>query len=71
MYEPDNLPTYIIDLNQNGQRWSLWIHLKLGGIQIELVGMKAVNQAVVLYFQPIDIKMNKLIANNSLHISSA
>ena len=70
MYEPDNLPTYIIDLNQNGQRW-FWIHLKLGGIQIELVGMKAVNQAVVLYFQPIDIKMNKLIANNSLHISSA
>ena len=70
MYEPDNLPMYIIDLNQNGQRW-FWIHLKLGGIQIELVGMKAVNQAVILYFQPIDIKMNKLIANNSLHISSA
>ena len=69
MYEPDNLPTYIIDLNQNGQRW-FWIHLKLGGIQIELLGMKAVNQqAVILYFQPIDIKMNKLIANKSLHIS--
>ena len=71
MYEPDNLPTLYIDLNQNGQRW-FWIHLKLGGIQIELVGMKAVNQAVISYFQPIDIKMNsKLIANNSLHISSA
>ena len=70
MYEPDNLPMYIIDLNQNGQRW-FWIHLELGGIQIELVGMKAVNQAVILYFQPIHIKMNKVIANNSLHISSA